>query len=301
VGAQVAARLGGPGPDRRWAAVVAEAVAAFPADRDVDLPLGLLGLGVYALAHPDPTVRAVLVERILDVVAARAEHDVDGMFVRLVDAPHRRRDGSAGLVLLGVAHGMAGLAAFLALVAEAGLPASGRAHHLLAGAVRWLLRQRVPDEARWVRTGHQPHRLTWCYGDPGIALALSVVATATRSAAIEAAAAAITADALARPPAEAGVLDATICHGAAGLIWFGHRIATGTGDPGAARFTETWLTHVVRQRAAGPLVYVRPDGPGRDHSFLEGDLGVALALQYVASGARQPWEQLLLGCRITPP
>jgi hypothetical protein len=196
---------------------------------------------------------------------------------------------------------MAGLVAFLALVAEAGLPASGRAHHLLAGAVRWLLRQRVPDEARWVRTGHQPHRLTWCYGDPGIALALSVVARATRSVAVEGAAAAIAAEALARPQAEAGVLDATICHGAAGLIWFGHRIATGTGDPGAARFTGTWVTHVVRQRAAGPLVYVRPDGPGRDHSFLEGDLGVALALQYVASGARQPWEQLLLGCRITPP
>ncbi|MGH8920609.1 MAG: lanthionine synthetase LanC family protein, partial [Actinomycetes bacterium] len=147
---------------------------------------------------------------------------------------------------------------------------------------------------------------TWCYGDPGIALALSVVSRATGSATIAAAAAEITANALARPPDEAGVQDATICHGAAGLIWFGHRISTQsgrtrTGDPAARRFTRTWVCHVAEQRAAGPLRYVRPDGTARHHSFLEGDIGVALALHFVATGATPAWEQLLLGCRIEPP
>lgn len=284
-----------------WEGVVADAVAAFPAEHDVDLPFGLLGLGVYALAHPHRKVRAALVDGVLDVIAGRAEHDVDGMFVRLVDAPHRRQDGSACLVPLGVAHGIAGLVSFLASAAAAGLPCSGRANRLLSAAVRWLLRQRVPDEARWVRTGYQPHRLTWCYGDPGIALALSVVSRAIESATIAAAAAEITANALARPQAEAGVTDATLCHGAAGLIWFGHRVSLQTGDPAARRFTRTWVAHVAQQRAAGALRYVRPDGRARNHSLLEGDLGVALVLRYVATGAAQAWEQLLLGSRIEPP
>lgn len=298
----VSVQLGRPDPALpSWDRIVADTVAAFPAEHDVDLPFGLLGLGVHALAHPDRTARATLVDGVLDVIAGRAEHDVDGMFIRLVDAPHRQQDGSAGLVLLGVAHGAAGLVSFLASVAQAGLPGSARAHRLLSAAVRWLLRQRVPDEARWVRTGHQPHRLTWCYGDPGIALALSVVSRATGSATIAAAAAEITANALARPPAEAGILDATICHGAAGLIWFGHRVSTQTGDSAARRFTRTWVAHVAEQRVAGPLRYVRQDGSERNHSFLEGDLGVALALHYVATGAAPAWEQLLLGCRIEPP
>lgn len=288
----------------RWDDVVAQAIAAFPADRDVDLPLGLLGLGVHALAHPNRRTREDLLGGILDVVEARAEHDVDGMFIRLVDAPHRWADGSAGLVVLGVAHGIAGLVSFLASVAAAGLACSGRAQPMLAAAVRWLLRQRgdggVDGGSRWVRTGYQPLRLTWCYGDPGIALALGVAAEATGSAAIAAAAQEIAAAALARPPADAGVVDATICHGAAGLVWFGHRAALRTVDPVARRFVRTWTTYLAQQRAAGPLHYLWPEGMRPDHSFLEGDLGVALALLHVATGAPPAWEQILLATRIEP-
>ncbi len=305
VTARTAGRGGGPLPDlARWDDVVARAIAAFPADRDVDLPLGLLGLGVHALAHPEQRTREELLGGILDVIEARAEHDVDGIFVRLVDAPHRRADGSAGLVLLGVAHGIAGLVSFLASVAAAGLACSGRTHPLLGAAVRWLLRQRVnagrDGVSRWVRTGYQPHRLTWCYGDPGIALALSVAAEATGSAAIAAAAQEIATTALARPPSDAGVVDAALCHGAAGLVWFGHRTRLRTGDAAAHRFTETWTAYVAEQRAAGPLHYLRPDGMRPDHSFLEGDLGVALALLHLAADTPPAWEQLLLGTRIEP-
>jgi class I lanthipeptide synthase len=280
----------------RWDDVVDAALRDFPADRDVDLPLGLLGLGVYALAHPVPAVRERLVGRVLDVIEGRAEHDVDGLLVRLVDAPHRRAEGSAGLVVLGPAHGMSGVVSFLGSVAGAGLACSARTHPLLSGCVRWLLRQRVAADgggSDWVRTGHEPHRLSWCYGDPGIALALGVAAAATGSTAIERTTEEITAGVLARAPDEAGVLDATICHGAAGLAWFGSRVAGRTDHPAAHRMARYWTDRIAELRAAGPLRY-GPDGV-RDHSFLEGDLGVALAVLTAATGCRAAWEQLLLG------
>jgi hypothetical protein len=302
VSAHVAAASGSPAtssaPDlSRWDDVVDSALRAFPADRDVDLPLGLLGLGVYGLAHPVPAVRERLVGRVLDVVEARAEHDVDGLLVRLVDAPHRRAEGSAGLVVLGPAHGMSGVVSFLGSVAGAGLGCSARTHPLLSGCVRWLLRQRVAAAegpgSDWVRTGHEPHRLSWCYGDPGIALALGVAAAVTGSTAIERTTEEITAGVLARSPDEAGVLDATICHGAAGLVWFGSRIAARTGHPAAHRMARHWTGRIAELRAAGPLRY-GPDGV-RDHSLLEGDLGVALAVLSAVTGCRAAWEQLLLG------
>ena len=302
VAAQVAAACGGPAPDlRRWDDVVDRTLRAFPHDRDVDLPLGLLGLGVYALVHPVAAVRERMVAGVLDVLESRIEHDGDGVFVRLVDAPHRRADGSAGLVLLGPAHGMAGVVSLLGSVAGAGLTCSGRTQPLLAGFTRWLLRQRVPGPdgaSEWVRTGYEPHRLSWCYGDPGIALSLGVAAARTRSSATARTIEEITAGVLARPVADSGVLDATICHGAAGLVWFGSRVAARTGDPAAARLADVWADDIARQRRDGPLRY----GPSaaRDHSFLEGDLGVAVALLHAATGRRAAWEQLLLGTAVGP-
>jgi hypothetical protein len=301
VSAHVAAATGAPWPDlTRWDDVVDATLRAFPADRDIDLPLGLLGLGVYGLAHPVPAVRERLVARVLDVVEERAEHDGDGVFVRLVDAPHRRAEGSARLVVLGPAHGMAGVVSFLGSVAGAGLACSTRTQPLLSGFVRWLLRQRVgaADGAGsdWVRTGHEPHRLSWCYGDPGIALSLAVAAAATGSSAIERTMEEITGGVLARPPATSGVLDATICHGAAGLVWFASRVAARTGHPAAHRMARHWTGYVADLRAAGPLRY-GPD-PVRDCSFLEGDLGVALAVLAATTGRRAAWEQLLLGTAV---
>jgi class I lanthipeptide synthase len=301
VSAHVAAATGAARPDlSRWDDVVDSVLRAFPADRDVDLPLGLLGLGVYALVHPVPAVRERLVGRVLDVVEERAEHDGDGLFVRLVDAPHRRADGSAGLVVLGPAHGMSGVVSFLGSVAGAGLACGARTPPLLSGCVRWLLRQRVPVPtgagSDWVRTGYEPHRLTWCYGDPGIALALAVAATATGSTAMERAVEEITGGVLARPAAGAGVLDATICHGAAGLVWFGSRVAARTEHPAAHRMVRDWTGYVAEQRSAGPLRY--GPTPVRDHSFLEGDLGVALAVLTATTGRRGAWEQLLLGTAV---
>lgn len=283
--------------------VVGRWIGEYPDDGDVDLPRGLLGLGVYGLVHPDPATRERFSSGVLDVVEARAEYDGDGMFVRLVASGPRQADGSAGCAVVGVAHGAAGLVSYLASVAAGGLRCSTRAQSLLAASMRWLLRQRGSAgdgaPARWRASGYAPSRVTWCYGDPGVALALAVAAQVTGSATVCGVAAELAAAASARDPDDAGVIDACLCHGAAGLIWFGRRVldaGTAVADRRQAeRFTAHWSRDVIEQRRAGRLQFFRGSGTDRNSSFLEGDAGVALALLHAATGAAPCWEQLLLG------
>lgn len=292
--------------------IVLRWITEHPADGSVDLLRGLLGLGSYALAHPHAELREHATGGVLNLIDARAERDGDGLFLRLPDTPLHRRTGSVGHRLLGAAHGVAGLVCYLATVAGSDLRCAPRAAPLLAAAVQWLLRQRAPVEGsrfpRSVETRSTPARSAWCHGDPGVWLGLAAAAGVIGSPNIATVAADTAAAVLTRPPVDAGVVDGCLCHGAAGLVWLGGRIATDrpAADRAAAeRFVEHWAGWLIEHRASGPLQYRRhPTGElqERDVSFLDGDLGAALALLSAASGTRPRWERLLLATPgIRPP
>ena len=271
----------------------------YPDTADVDLPRGVLGLGVFALNHPDRGVRDKLLGAVLDVLERRMERDDDGAFIRLAYAPEREQDGSAGCRIIGVAHGTAGLVSFLASLRMAVPGLDDRVRPLIDDALRWLLAQRIPGGSdsvfpHRVELAGQPARPTWCSGDPGIALALDIAFRATGSRAAAETAADIRRTVLARPPERAGVVDACICHGAAGLIWYGHRLHTDHGLADGVRLAEHWARWVAEHRAEGRLTYFGPWGMVRDVSFLEGDCGVALALLQAVLGGSPRWEELLL-------
>src|SRR4051794_27460360 len=149
-------------------------------DGPFDLIGGLVGLGVYALERlPAPRARQLLEEVIdrLDELAERTEAGVAWRtthFPSPPDAeryPHGRND-------LGMAHGAAGVVGLLAAAQKAGI-ARERTGALLEGAVTWLLGQRLPPGQGslfpyWAAPGEpsRPARTAWCYGDPGIAVAL---------------------------------------------------------------------------------------------------------------------------------
>lgn len=274
----------------------------YPDAYDIDLPRGVLGLGVYALVHPEPQIRETLVSAVLDVVEQRVERDRNGAYFRMAQSPERAKDGSAGCRIIGVAHGTAGLASFLGSVVLGCPAARDRASALLSDAVRWLSAQQAgvghtvfPHR---VEVRYTPSRATWCSGDPGIALALGVAARAGGSAEIGSLARHVGEAVLARTDAECGVVDACICHGAAGLLWFGHRMRTDFDLPGARDFTATWSQWIEDRLAEDHLRYFSPWGMIRDVSFLEGDAGAALALLQAAVGGSPSWEQLLLAVPI---
>lgn len=292
------------GPDTRVAglaridALVLDWLLDYPDTADVDLPRGVLGLGVYGLAHPDPVVRETVVGGVLDVLGRRVERDGAGVFIRLADTPERRGDGSARCRIVGVAHGTAGLVGLLSHVVLAGADQADRARSLLAEALPWLLAQRLADAPglfpHRVESAPAPARPTWCSGDLGIGLVLPLAAAA--SGAVEALTTAddVAASLARRPAADCGVVDACLCHGAAGLCWYGHRRHAETGDPAGAAMARYWAEWVAAKRADGPLRYFGPRGMVPDPSFLEGDTGIALVLLQAVVGGPACWEQLVL-------
>jgi hypothetical protein len=198
---------------------------------------------------------------------------------------------------IGVAHGNAGLVSYLASAAASGLDCADRARSILDDALAWLVKQRVDVDGavfpQSVEHRYVPSRSAWCYGDPGVSLALSVAATVTGSAAVADLARETAAAVLARSPERARIVDACLCHGAAGLCWFARRASDDFGLE-TDGFAAHWLAEISRQRSAGPLRYLSHEGMRRDESFLEGDLGVALALLHLGTGVRPRWEERMV-------
>jgi lantibiotic biosynthesis protein len=278
-------------------------VESYPETADVELVCGILGLGVYGLRHSSPAIRRQIVDGVLRVVDSRVEIAGDGAFVRLVGAPWERPEttGEIGWRSVGVAHGNAGVVAFLALVTQSRTENSQVAQRLLARTAIWMTMTRL-DAAdiaypAYVEQPSPRHRGSWCHGDPGVSLALAQACDSLKDGPIRASVRECAARAaqvtLGCASGNAGIADCCVCHGAAFLCYFGRRWGEFSGDA-TDHYVSQWLRHIAGRRSRGPLRYRRPDGLRRDISFLSGDCGVACALWRCASGTRASWEDLLL-------
>jgi class I lanthipeptide synthase len=272
-----------------------------------DLVHGLTGLGVYALARWPRPAAAQCVVAIAEQLARRARHDRDGAYwwtPPMWKGPQRERYQPGG-VDLGVAHGMAGIIPFLARVHRLGL-ARQTVRPLLDGAVDWLLAHMVDTAsgptapyfvADEVESG--PARSAWCYGDPGVAMALLLAARDVGEPAWAAAATALAMGAANRPPDQSGVVDAGLCHGSAGLTHLFNRMYQMTSESLLADAARFWAERTLELcsasalgRDVGPSDAAEPawKGPG----LLEGAAGVVLALEAATTTAEPAWDQVLL-------
>jgi hypothetical protein len=230
---------------------------------------------------------------------------------------------------LGVAHGIAGVIPFLARVHRLGL-ARPIVRPLLDGAVGWLLAHLVdtasgPTVPYFVADGIEPGpaRSAWCYGDPGVAMALLLAARDVGDLAWATAATDLALRVAARPAGQTGVTDAGLCHGSAGLAHLFNRLYQLTAEQALADAARFWVERTLELCSAsvpgesapgadGPgtappgtaapgaaapgrvplLAVTRPacNGPG----LLEGTAGVVLALEAAASAAEPVWDQMLL-------
>jgi hypothetical protein len=260
-----------------------------------DLVDGLVGLGVYALERIARPSAVTILELVIGHLAAMAEDQSPGVAWR--SRPEWSAATSSTSALrwnLGVAHGVPGVIALLGYAVAAKVGAR-QARQLLDGAVTWLLAQELSpgsggrfSNAR-ARRGSRalPARLAWCYGDPGVAVALLVAARAAREPAWERAALRIALAAAARAEDDSGVVDAGLCHGAAGLGHLFHRLYLATRERRLSAASVAWLTRAVRMRTkkggfAGYFSYtLGPEGKmtwSASPAFLEGCAGTALAL-----------------------
>jgi lantibiotic biosynthesis protein len=275
---------------------------------DYDLISGLVGFGVYALERLPRPAAAACLERVVDRLAETAERRPEGITWWTNPAwllPETREKYPSGYYNLGLAHGVPGVIALLGQACAARV-AVDKARPLLEQAVRWLLAQPGPGGFdSWIVPGvpKAATRLAWCYGDPGIAAALLGAARCLDEPDWERAALAIAGRAAERPPEQAGVVDAGLCHGAAGLGHLFNRIFQATGEPQFAEAARFWFERTLgtRQTERGIGGY-SAWGPGVDDKMawvddpglLTGAAGIALALLAATTPIEPAWDRMLL-------
>lgn len=279
------------------------ALAGWPSS---DLIRGVTGAGLYLLERGQPAAPAV--ER-LQAMATTTDHGVTWWVDPETCLPDRRALYPEGYYDVGMAHGQAGT---IALLAHLTANKTAGARDLLRAATDWLLAQRLPDG---IGPGYYPAivapddrerygaRLAWCYGDPGVAVALLAAGQALDDDALIDEARTVALGCTERGIEHASVNDAPLCHGAAGLLHLFRRLHQGLGDETLAKAARQWFdVTIAMQRKGEPVAgygSVRPDDAGvLDYTplggFLEGAVGVGLALLAATSERDPAWDSLLL-------
>ncbi len=280
---------------------------------DYDLVAGLVGLGVYALERlPAPAAVACL-EGIVDRLEETSRREADGISwysAPKLLPPWQRKLCPRGYYNLGLAHGCPGVIALLGAAWAAGIRRK-TTRKLLDGGVAWLLNHRRRKRtgtrfSAWIAPGlpSEDCRSAWCYGDPGVAAALLVAARCAGEPAWEREALEIARAAARRPPIQSGVLDAGICHGAAGLAHLFNRMYQTTGAATLGRAARYWLAQTLGMRQSGRgiggfrALAAHEDGTkywnDDDRGILTGAAGIGLTLLAAATSVAPEWDRMLL-------
>ncbi|HWO61334.1 MAG TPA: lanthionine synthetase C family protein [Umezawaea sp.] len=271
-----------------------------------DVSSGLAGVGRYLLAcgaGARPVLERLLayLVRLTDPVRVGG-HWVPGWWTSdpsLLADPVAHPEGHFNL---GMAHGVSGPLALLALCHAQGVVVEGQAEAMRRIAT-WLLSRRGVDEhgPYWpalVPLEHEvastadplpPSRVAWCYGAPGVARAVQLAAAAVGEVAWAEEARTTLRAAFRRPRARWGIRDASLCHGSAGVL---HATALVLGRD--ADVLPDLCEHLLAQRDRHTVITVPPNRPG----FLDGSAGTLLALHdYLtptSSTTLLPWSAALV-------
>jgi hypothetical protein len=278
---------------------------------ELDLISGLVGFGVYGLARLDAPSGSDIVRAVVSHLEALAQHDRRGASW-YTPAAHllgpARREFPHGRYDLGMAHGAAGIVALLARIKVAGIEVA-RTSSLLDEAVRWLLSHELAGKASRFASFHTtsgadvPARAAWCYGDPGIALAVWSAANALRRTTWLEAARRIAGAAAQRRAPDAGVVDAALCHGAAGLGHVFHRLYRTSRDEAHRQAALHWFRECLGSRRPGVgIAGFQTFAPAEDGtpqwidqpSLVGGAAGIGLALIAAATALTPRWDELML-------
>lgn len=278
-----------------------------------DLIGGLVGFGVYALERLSRGEGAALLERVVTRLEELARSTPDGMTWHVpahLLPEWQRKLYPSGHYNLGLAHGVPGILLLLARACAHGI-AADRARPLLEQSLRWLRAQRRPEDGGDLfdsvipTDGPRPSRrgrVAWCYGDLGLSVALLQTARTVGDTTWEQEALSAARLSAGRPFEQSGVVDAGLCHGAAGNAHLFHRLYLSTGEAVFREAARAWLARVLELRRPGEGISGFPSwnsterGSGwyRNPGFLTGTAGVGLVL-LAATGTVEPrWDRVLM-------
>jgi hypothetical protein len=279
-----------------------------------DVMGGAAGIAVYAAGRVRDGNTTALLDASIRHLDRWAHHSARGIAwaVQIHDtAPdYLRETFPIGTYPMGAAHGLASVIGALSQVVSA-VPTHPRARPLLEESVRYLLASRLPDlthysfprlandDTRW--PAHS--ELSWCWGDPGIALCLQSAAAALRDRELAAHVSTTMREACRIVPDSSDTGDACLCHGWAGVGHIFGRFYRCTGELFFAEAARRWfgvvLAHAnesdcigrLRFRTTTPELTMRwQEHPG----LLNGAAGVGLALlSAVGADDGFTWDRML--------
>ncbi len=280
-----------------------------------DLISGTVGLGIYFLERL-PTRPAIEgLRKVIQRLEDTGESDDSGL--RWLTSPEfvpptQRGDFPAGKYDLGLAHGVPGVIAFLAIALMNGAdrqPTEG----MLRAAVKWLVALERPDTSRGaygvVIDARKPktplrRRAAWCYGDPGIAIALLLAAQALRDSNLRHRAHRLARGAAVLAEEERdSVVDTSLCHGSAGLAHLFGILGDALDDEELRARSDAWHATTIELRRPGEGIagyyFSKWDNGNRrrvaDPTVLQGAAGVGLSLlSALDPNSDRSWDRLLL-------
>lgn len=252
---------------------------------EYDLIRGLTGLGVALRRLGDHD----LLRRVLDYLVRLTEsrNDLPGWWCW--NGPDRTQPPPAGgHANFGIAHGVAGPLALLALTFRDGITVDGHTAAIIR-TCRWLdtWQQYTEGASWWPQTitltelyrgapaQQGPLRPSWCYGTPGITRAQQLAACAMGDTGRQRLAESAFTSCVTDPAQLRRLADRSLCHGTAGLLATARRIA-------ADALTRTPLTTLEQLHLRAVRTADEPDG------FLDGSTGSALATSTTS------WDACLL-------
>lgn len=297
-------------------AALLEHLKQTPWRADYDLVSGLAGFAVYALErieHGRESGKQLLAEivRRLDELLVEVEGSPGATWWTppTLMIPETAAANPQGNYNVGLAHGSPGPIAVLGAALAAGVEVD-RARSALQRAVTWLLSTRSAkrEGAQFPYTVNIPPdpqdtvRTAWCYGDPGVAVALLWAGqTAGEPSWVEIAHETATI-CVRRPANKVGVVDAGLCHGSAGLALCYNRLYQATRDASLRDAAVLWAKKTMEELyqpgkgMAGYLSYfpLGEDPWISDPGVLTGAAGIALGLMACATENEPRWDRFLL-------
>ncbi len=280
---------------------------------EFDVISGASGVGAYLLRRDSHRLLPEILSGLVSLT------DVENGTPRWATPAHllgdeaERRWYPWGNLNCGLAHGIPGVLALLALAHRADVRVPGQADAIRRLA-EWLRAHRADDDwgVNWPTAVPlpppegsaagpaelEPSRAAWCYGSPGVGRALWLAGDALQDEELCRLAIDAILAVTRRPVAERHIDSPTFCHGVAGLLQIVLRFANDTGHPAFRTAANDLVDQLLSlYDPARPLGFASLEpgpNPVDRAGLLDGAPGVAMVLLAAATDTEPTWDRLFL-------
>jgi lantibiotic biosynthesis protein len=279
-------------------------------NRNYDFLHGAIGVGSYFIYrnHKTPIAKKYLEELVLEIEKL-AIIEKDGS-MKWTNYPPADISVIETQYNLGLAHGIPSFLSFLVKVNHQGI-LKDKTLKMIHATVKYILKTKCNLSGSYstfpytvndtLKVETSDIRLAWCYGDLGVCCALWQAANLLNDLILKQEVIEIMLNAASkRTNEQTRIVDAGICHGAAGAAFIFQRFYDWTQEPSLKQAADYWYDITLNMATfedgyAGYKAHFTPEfgGSRASYNMLDGISGIGLVLLYKISGIDPSWEELL--------